>query len=70
MLPVIMCNHWVVEWIDAYTCCCKGCGRLGQWYDDGFVLWCRWPRTTRSVRKLEPAMSTQHSAKNGMNREA
>ena len=44
MLPVFICKHWDVEWLDAHTCCCNECGKLGQWYEDGLVIWCRRPR--------------------------
>lgn len=43
MLPVSICRHWDVEWLNATTCCCQSCGKVGQWFD-GLVLWQRRPR--------------------------
>ena len=51
MLPVQLCQHWKVTWLDSHTCHCRDCGKTGHWYEDGFVLWRRDERRTETPIK-------------------
>ena len=37
--PVQYCRHWDVEWEDSHNCHCQACGKHGQWFEEGYVLW-------------------------------
>ena len=41
MLPIVICRHYQVEWLDARTCYCHQCGKQGHWTDKGFSIWIR-----------------------------
>ena len=45
----IGCRHRDVEWHDAHHCTCHECGKVGEWFDDGFTLW----RRTKVARVAE-----------------
>lgn len=42
--PIPICQHVDVIWLNTHLCRCKHCGKLGHWYEDGFVFWTRRPR--------------------------
>lgn len=39
--PIVFCRHWDVTWLGSHVCSCRGCGKIGHWYEDGYVLWQR-----------------------------
>lgn len=40
-LPIIVCRHYNVEWLDSHTCKCGDCGKEGHWSEQGFAIWVR-----------------------------
>lgn len=63
IFPVQYCRHWDVAWEDSHTCHCQDCGRQGQWFEDGYVLWTKrppavpWtmPRLAEAMKQRPPA---------------
>lgn len=41
MLPIMICRHYNVNWLDSHTCKCSDCGKHGQWTEQGFAIWVR-----------------------------
>ncbi len=41
LLPIIICRHHDVEWINSHTCQCRECGKQGHWTEEGFAIWIR-----------------------------
>jgi len=41
MLPIVICRHYDVEWLDSRTCYCHECGKRGHWTDAGYSIWMR-----------------------------
>jgi hypothetical protein len=54
--PISICRHWHVTWLDSHRCCCTECGRIGRWYEEGFVVWRKRSRVcSRPRAHAEPA---------------
>ncbi len=53
MLPVIICRHHDVEWINSHTCRCRDCGKQGQWTEQGFAIWIRTEPRADTIRVRE-----------------
>ena len=41
MLPIIICRHYDVDWLNSRTCKCRDCGKQGHWTKQGFAIWLR-----------------------------
>lgn len=54
----IGCRHRDVEWYDSRHCQCHQCGKAGEWFEDGFMLWRRLTRTQQARWKQELVMAT------------
>ena len=42
------CRHRCAVWQDSHHCSCNECGKVGEWFDDGFTLWRRVGATERA----------------------
>ena len=40
-LPIMICRHYNVDWLDSHTCKCADCGKEGHWSEQGFAIWVR-----------------------------